>query len=75
MVPQNDKEEVQATQWVHKYRTPGLPGGAQNCQHKENYFPYIQKRGASGAALGSGTVPQDTMLRVRFPVGSLDIFR
>jgi hypothetical protein len=75
VVPQNDKEQVQATQGVHKSRTPGLPGSAQNCLHNENYFPYMQNRGASGAALGSGTVPQDMMFRVRFPVGSLDIFR
>jgi len=51
VAPQNDKEQVQATQRVHKSRMPGLSGnyilcgGAQNCQHNQNDFPYMQKRG------------------------------
>ena len=44
MTPKNDKEQVQATQRVHKSRTPGLSGnyilcgGAQNCQHNKIIF-------------------------------------
>ena len=29
----------------------------------------------SGFAVGSGAVPQDGRLRVRFPLGSLEIFK